>query len=251
MPVYSYRMMDQLRSSLGSLAASLFSKSPLILSDEEFLTAFIAPDHLPMLREVQEMCRPASTGWAHTSFINADGEPMQMQIQFGGTASVILPQYVRHGVQPTCPESIREKIETWVNERTNFGRAFGDVHDGLDYLNDTCGDVEAMTLLLPCLPSIMANITTDGDSKTNKKAQKLASIKRFGKLPRIPRQVTQRLAEASALVNAVTLMGDAETPTIPPRAACFTVQSLTASTRVNIFYQNSEPNTAVPVATFL
>lgn len=251
MAVYSYRMMQQFQSSLSNMATTLFSKSPLILSSDEFLAAFVLPDHLPMLKEVQDICRPAGTGWASTSFTTQDGEALSMQIQFGGVSPTILPQYVRYGIQPTCPDDIKDRINAWIAERMAFGRAFGDVYDGLDYLNENCGDAEAMALMLPCFASIMANVTTDAESKTNRKAQKLASVKRFGKLPRIPRQVTTRLAEASALVNAVTLMGDAQTPELPRHAACFTVSAVSGLTRPNIFYQNAEPNTPVPVATFL
>lgn len=251
MAVYSYRTLEQLRSSLSGMAATMFSRSPLILTGDEFLLAFVDADHIPMLKQVQDICRPASTGWANTVFHTADGEMVSMQIQFGGTAPVILPQYVRHGLQPTCPQDIKDKINTWLVERVNFGRAFGDAHDAIDYLNENCGDIEAMSLMLPCIPSIMANISTDAESKQVKKAQKLASIRRFGKLPRLPRQVTQRLAEVSALVNAVTLMQDAPVPEIQRYAACFTVRELTGSLRTNIFYQNADPNTPVPVAAFL
>ena len=251
MPVYSYRMIEQLQSSLSNMAATMFSRSPLILTGDEFLTAFVDAEHIPMLKQVQDICRPAVAGWANTIFYAADGESVEMQIQFGGTAPVILPQYVRHGLQPTCPQDIRDKVDTWLAERVNFGRAFGDVQDAITYLNDNCGDIEAMTLMLPCIPSIMSNISTDGESKAVKKAQKLASIRRFGKLPRLPRQVTQRLAEVSALVNAVTLMQDAPVPEIQRHAACFTIRQLSGSTRTNIFYQNAEPLTPVPVASFL
>jgi hypothetical protein len=244
-------MMDQFKTSLQSLAALMFTRSPLILSDDEFLAAFIEPSHLPMLKEVQEMCRPGLSAMAYTMMTSAEGDGMQMQIQFGVSAPVILPQYIRHGLQPTCPQAVRDKFDAWMAERVNFGRAFGDAHDALEYLNDNCGDVEAMTLMLPCLPSIMSNTSEDGDSKAVKKAQQLTSIKRFGKLPRIPRQVTQRLSEVSALINATTLMKDAPVPDIKRHYASFSLKELTASTRTNIFYQNAEPNTPVPVASFL
>ena len=251
MPIYSYRMMEQLRTSLSGLATLMFTRSPLVLSDEEFLAAFIEPSHLPMLREVQEMCRPALSGWAQTMLTATDGTAYDLQIHFGGTASVILPQYIRHGLQPTCPQAVVDKIASWLSERVHFGQAFGDARDALDYLNDNCGDVEAMTLMLPCLPSIMSNISEDGENKAVKKAQKLASIKRFGSLPRLPRQVTQRLSEVSALVNATTLMKDAPVPEMQRHYACFTMRETVTPNRVNIFYQNAEPNTPVPAANFM
>ena len=251
MTVYSYRMLDLLKTSLENMAATLFSKTPLILGADEFLAAFVDPNHIPVLKQVEELCRPQTAAQATTILHTDDGEPLNMQIQFIGAAPVILPQYVRHGLQPTCPQEIKDKVTSWVAERVNFGRAFGDAQDAITYLNDNCGDVEAMSLMLPCLPSIMAGISTDGDSKTVKRAQKLTAIKRFGKLPRIPRAVTARLAEASALVNAVTLMQDAPMPTLVRYDAHFKVANLGGSQRINIFYQNEGPNTPVPVASFL
>lgn len=250
MPVYSYRMIESLNSSLSSMALTLFNKTPLILGADEFLAAFVNPDHVPTLKQVEEMCRPAHVTWAKTTLTTEDGESLEMQIQFIGKSPVILPEYVRYGMQKTCPQVIKDKIATWVSERVNFGRAFGDVTDAITYLNNTCGDVEAMALMLPCLPTIMAGLSTDGDSKAVKRAQKLTSVKRFGKLPRIPRQVTQRLAEASALVNAVTLMQDAPAPAMVRFDACFSATTMSNMRRTNIFYENVE-NVPVPVASFL
>ena len=251
MPVYSYRMIQNLTSSLNSMAATMFNKTPLILSGDEFLAAFVDPEHIPMLKQVHEICKPMTGTWASTVLFSPEGETLNMQIAFAGSAPVILPQYIRHGLQPNCPPELKAKIDAWVTERVNFGRCFGDALDAVSYLNETCGDVEAMTLMFPCLPSIMAGMSTDGDSKVVKRAQKLTSIKRFGKLPRIPRQVTQRLAEVSALVNATTLMQDAPMPEFKLHDAQITVQSVVRSSRVSIFYQNAEPNTAVPVASFV
>lgn len=251
MPVYSYRMIQSLTDSLGTMATTLFSKTPLILSGDEFLAAFVDPEHLSMLKQVHEICRPTVPSYASTVFFAEGGETLQMQIAFAGNAPVILPQYIGHGLQATCPQEIKAKVDAWLAERISFGRAFGDAQDAIGYLNDNCGDVEAMTLMLPCLPSVMAGISTDGDSKVVKRAQKLTSLKRVGKLPRIPREVTQRLAEASAIVNATTLMQDAPMPTFKRFDAMFSVTSASGPARANIFYQNAEPNTAVPTASFL
>lgn len=251
MAVYSYRMIESFRSSLSSMAATLFSKTPLVLGADEFLAAFVAPDHISMLKQVEEICRPTVTAYAATTLQTADGERLTAPIAFVGKAPVILPEYVRHGMQPTCPQEIKDKIAAWIAERVNFGHAFGDVHDAIGYLNETCGDVEAMALMLPCLPSIMAGLSADGDSKVVKRAQKLTSVKRFGKLPRLPRQVAQRLSEASALVNAVTLMQDANPPAQVRFDAHITVSAIASSQRVSIFHQHTESNAAVPLASFI
>jgi hypothetical protein len=250
MAVYSYRMIELLSTSLNTMASTMFSKTPLILGGGEFLEAFVDPNHVPMLKQVEEICSPPNTTWAHTSLQTEDGESLDMQVQFIGKAPVILPQYIRHGLQPTCPQHLKDKINAWVTERVNFGRAFGDAQDAIVYLNESCGDVEAMSLMLPCLPAIMAGISNDGDSKVVKRAQKLTTLKRVGKLPRLPRQVTQRLAEASALVSIVTLTQDAPMPAVVRYDAHFTVKNMVNSRRVNIFHHES-PMQAAPVASFI
>jgi hypothetical protein len=251
MPVYSYKMTETLTQSLADMANLLFEKTPLVLSGEEFLKAFVDPEHITMLKQVQEICRPALHSYASTTLHSADGETLRIHATFIGSSPVILPQYVGSGLQPNCPDDIRNKIDAWIAERINLGRAFGDANDAIVYLNDNCGDVEAMALMLPCLSSVMANISSDGESKTVKRAQKLATIKRFGKLPRIPREVTQRLSEVSAIVNAVSMMKDAPDVSADRHSALFKMTGIGGSGRVNIFYQNPDPNTPVPVASFL
>lgn len=250
MPVYSYKMIETLSQSLEHMAGLMFEKTPLVLSGEEFLKAFVDPEHIVMLKQVQEMCRPGLHSYASTTLHSVDGETLSIHVTFIGSAPVILPQYVGSGLHPNCPDDIRNKIDTWIVERINLGRAFGDANDAIIYLNDNCGDVEAMALMLPCLPSVMANVSSDGENKVVKRAQKLATIKRFGKLPRIPREVTQRLSEVSAIVNAVSMMKDAPDVSADRHSALFKMTRVKGSTRTNIFCQNVEPNTPVPSAMF-
>ena len=251
MPVYSYKMIENLLHSLENMAGLMFEKTPLVLSGEEFLKAFVDPEHIIMLKQVQEMCKPSLMSHTSTTLHSADGETLRIYAAFVGSAPVILPQYVGNGLQPTCPDDIRRKIDAWIVDRTSLGRAFGDAYDAIQFLNDKCGDVEAMALLLPCLPSVMANISSDGESKIVKRAQKLTTIKRFGKLPRIPREITQRLSEVSAIVNAVSLMKDAPNLSVERHSALLKMSSIANSNRPNIFYQNADPHTPVQVARFI
>lgn len=251
MPVYAYKIMEQLNASLNGLAATMFAKTPLILSGDEFLSAFVHPDHVPMLKEVQELCKTTTGQSVLTIIDTADGERLNINVSFGGQAPVNMPQYVRHGMQPTCPESVRSKITAWVEERASFGRAFGDVQDALGYLNDNCGDARAMAVMLPCFATIMGGISTEGESVAVKRARKLTNVTAFGSLPRLPMQVKKRLSEAAAIVNASTLMSDAPYPTLKRHDAQFSFYNMERNVRTNIFYHSAEPNTPVPVATFI
>lgn len=249
MPVYSYKTIDQLNTSLDNLAGNMFAKTPLVLTGDEFLEAFVSPDHVPMLREVQDICKPGTGTLINTSLETADGECLTIRVEFNWQMPVIMPQYVRHGIQPTCPQGLRDKITAWVEERASFGRAFGDVKDALTFLNDNCGDARAMAVMLPCFATIMGGISTDGESSIVKRARKLTNVTSFGSLPRLPVQVKRRIAEAAAVVNASTLMSDAPYPVTKRYDATFRVDGIERNTRTNIFYFDNEP--VVATASFI
>lgn len=241
MPVYSYKTIEQLNSSLETLAVNMFAKTPLVLSGDEFLAAFVSPDHVTMLREVQDICNPGTGSVAKTSADTVDGERLALRVDFNWQMPVIMPQYVKHGVQPTCPQALRDRIDAWVEERASFGRAFGDVKDALVFLNDNCGDARAMAVMLPCFATVMGGISTDGESSIVKRARKLTNVTSFGSLPRLPVQVKRRITEAAAVVNASTLMSDAPYPVTKRFDATFSVSDVERNPRTNIFHFDNMP----------
>ena len=251
MSVYSYKMIDDLRTSLGNLAEKLYSKTALVLSPEEALEAFVHPDHVPMLREVQQICSPATNASYWTTLQCSNGVSLRAYMVFSGGSPVIMPRYIEHGLQPTCPDGVLAKIVSWVDQRLAYGMAFGDTIDAISWLNENCGDVRAMALMLPCLTTIMGNMSTDAESTAVRRARKLSQSSGFGSLPRLPVQVKQRLMEISAIVNAVTLMTDAPDITAPLHHALFAQARVNrgGTIRTNIFWGN-EPGSIVPQATF-
>lgn len=251
MSVYSYKMIDDLRTSLGNLAEKLYSKTALVISPEEALEAFVHPDHVPMLREVQQICSPSTGSGYYSNLQSSDGKSLHVVVSFTGGSPVIMPKYIEHGLQPTCSDGVRARIVSWVDQRLAYGMAFGDTIDAISWLNENCGDVRAMALMLPCLTTIMGNMSTDAESTAVRRARKLSQASGFGSLPRLPVQVKQRLMEISAIVNAVTLMADAPSITAPLHHALFGQARILRGgpIRTNIFWGN-EPGSIVPQATF-
>lgn len=237
--VFGNRMLSELETSLTNMASKVFSKTPLILSGDEFVAAFVNPDHVAPLRQVEELVGRIGTGaTTHTTLASANGENANIQVNFGGIAPIIMPQYVRHGLQPTCPGNVLAKITEWVEERFRLGAVFGDAIDALYYLNGTCGDLRAMSVMFPAMPTIMGAVSNDGDHRTVKRARKLTDSTGFGKLPKLPVTVKQRLIEVSAVVNATTLLNDAPDPTVNKHEAVFTLLTA-ASSRNNLFYDTT------------
>jgi hypothetical protein len=253
MPAFSTKRIESLISALERVANYYFSKMPLILSPEEIISAFVNPDHIAKLREVEELVGfVGRTDFQFTMHI--DGCSLPLRVGFNRRPPILLPQYVTGGLQPTCDEATLATIHGWAGERLRLGFAFGDVHDALNQLNYVCQDPNAMATLLPCLPYLMSMINDDEEAGTTKSARKLAQNKSVGRLPRLPLEVKQRLQEVSAIVNSASLLADAPIPETKPMHAVMSYDPYGrgfGQARTNIFYDNSGVNSAAPVASFL
>jgi hypothetical protein len=237
MAVYSGRSMLELTTSLSNMSRTFFSRMPLILEPDEFVAAFIAPEHVTKLREVEELIGFTGLNSCQAGVSSGSGVNLSLAIDFGIRPPIILPRYVVGGLQPTCPDHIRERIVHWVDERLRFGAAFGDAYDALLELNAICPDARTITTLFPCFPNILASISEDAEARTTKRAQALAQSKSVGVLPRLPREVKNRLQEVSAIVNSVALLKDAPLPETPRQHARLTRRedSSPTDTRYHIF----------------
>ncbi len=263
MAVYSYKMLRELENSLQEMAKAFFSRMPLVLSPEEFIDAFIAPDHVAQLKGVQDLVgeigRASGTMKLRYSPPDQPPNPVPVRFQFSNSAPLLIPRYVDGGMLLSCSPTTREKIEDWVSERVKFGYMFGDAYDALNWLNDECFDANTVTLLFPCYPTIMSRINPDAEATTNKRARALSGTKKAGQIPLLPREVKNRLQEISAVVNSVSLMEDAPDIVVPKHHAhisynteYFAVAAQPIANRINIFYQHRvTENTTVPISSFL
>lgn len=215
MAVYNYRIVDEIQYNIKQLGEMFFARTKMVLTPDEFIAAFIQPDHVSKLRDVQELVGFVGQNSLPTVLQSTAGGRYSTYLTFTGNAPIILPQYASKGVQPTCPEDVRAKIVGWVDERVRFGEAFGDAMDAIVALNESCGDAAAMRVMLPCLPTVMAAMNADQDHRTVKRAKKVAESKKFGSLPRMSQATKQRLIEVSAIVNSVAMVKDAPEVTAP------------------------------------
>ena len=208
MTAFSPKQFAELTGSLNSIASNFHDRTALTLTGDEFVDAFINPDHVEKLKDVEELVGMVASG-SFNSEITVGAELATVSVWFAGKQPIIVPRYTRHGLQPTASQAVRDKIEGWINERVRIGVAFGDAHDALRYLNDTCGDAKAVAVMLPCLVTIMSTVSTDPDSKTTQRARKIAAKSSFGTLPALPLEVKNRLREIAAVVNGAAMTTDA------------------------------------------
>lgn len=208
MTVYSARIMTDIQASLMSMASIMFAQTQLVLTADEFTSAYIAPDHVPKLKEMEQLVGFVGSTSMYTDGQTSTGVSMRLYFTFKSHPPIILPRYTASGMQPSCPEGVRSKITEWVDERYRLGCIFGDAIDALDYLNRHCGDARAMQLMLPALVTIMAKNSNFEEDRMVKRAKKLNDRSGFGTLPRMTPANRQRLKEVSAVINMAAMLPD-------------------------------------------
>lgn len=202
--------LDAMRESIRDRARRLFSTNDLELSSSEFITAFINPDHIEALAQVQEIVGQVGNSWCSTDlqakYSDGTSELLNFNVTFGSKPPIILPRYISSGIQISAPPDICEKLNTWVVERVRLGKIFGDAIDALNWLNNNCKDIRAIRTMFPALPVLLRDVATDEKSASARMALKLDAFKGVTTLPTLPREVRDRILEASNLVNATTLL---------------------------------------------
>ncbi len=202
-----WHTLDAIKTSIQNYAARLLSGSACILSPDDFVAAFIERDHIPVLKQVQELVGMVGNVSSVTRFVTSDGVHLNGHCAFANNAPpIILPHYVRNGLAPTAPDDVRSRIQNWVDERYRLGRMFGDAWDAINWLNDNCGNAAAIAVMFPALPTLLKNADSDPDAAIVKKAQRIASAKSFGSLPKLPREVKARMIECSDLILTVSML---------------------------------------------
>lgn len=236
MPVYSPKIMLDIKKSLESIAAHLTARTNLFLTGEEFIAAFVNPEHAPKLRDVQAMVGFVGSGSVHTNLYTSQDLKIRCYIGFRSNPPIILPRYVSNGIQPTCPPAIMEKLVEWADERYRIGCMFGDALDAIEYLNAESGDARAMAIMLPALVTIMAKNSTQEDDRMVKRAKKINDSKGFGSLPRMTPVNRERLKEISALINMAAMLESTPVPTLKNDGdGAVSLSTIPSSDRANIF----------------
>lgn len=215
MSVFTLNTITDLTGQVRVLANRFTNAHPLTITAREFIDGFIQPDHVPVLKQTEEICgRIGNTSSVSFFTETANRNGFRVVVSFAGEAPIIIPDYVRNGLRADAPADIRSKIQDWVEHRFNYGVLFGDAVDALFFLNEVCADARSMTVMLPILPTLMRNINAEADSRTAKRAKRLAELKSVGSLPILPRAVTQRLQDISHLMTAVNMIEGVERPRV-------------------------------------
>lgn len=217
---------SQTVTALAAKCGDALDKSPLYLTKDEYIEAFIHPDHVEKLREVYTLLGESRMEPAR-SVINCNqsdsDERVPVHVVYLASVDVIVPKYAETTMNFGTPAA--NKIVEWAAERRRLGMILGDAVDALSSLNEICGNALAMAVAFPALGSLMTRSSTfkeqamvDKDPVV-RRGRTIGSGKSIGALPTLPREVTERLRTASALVQALILSEDASVERPPTGTA--------------------------------
>lgn len=189
--------------SVKSMAARMTSTMHITLTSEEFIGTYIDPVHVPILHEAQNICGFVGNS---TSRISCGIPDALLSVYFLGEPPIILPDYIRNTMSPDAPHDVVLKVQDFVNERVSLGHKFGRAVDALYWLNSNCRDVGSFRVMFPALPALLATIDPDPKAPTSKRAVRLATVRSYAPLPVITSEARQALRDASALLQACSML---------------------------------------------
>lgn len=224
MPVLNYGQITEVLNTLKSVCSRTLSKSPCYLTREQFIEAFIQPDHVDKLREVHDLIGSPGAGGRNikvqTTITDAD-TPLVSYMSFLKNPGILVPDYIKSSYDPTTDAG--KVIMAWAAERREIGLLLGDAYSALSTLNEMCGNAKALALMFPALTPIMARVGASASGELNqdnplaKRARAISNAKSIGSLPSLPREVIERIRSASAMVSAM-IMAEEAVASIPKDA---------------------------------
>lgn len=209
--VMNTRRIEDLRTAIKWRANKYINATKLILTGDEFIDAFINPEHVDVLRKTQELTGPIGSRYYHSSSYRRDlhgvGQIGILSLNFQGNPPIIIPNYIEsNGVAVTAQQEIVAKIANYVAERNRIGHMFGLSYKIVHWLAQNCKDLRAARTLFPALTLIMKDAYPEPNSAGYRQAEKLQQASASENLPMLERERKNKFIEASNLLVATTLL---------------------------------------------
>ena len=222
--IFSPNRLDAIKAAFVSRASRLTRAQRHFLSNQDFVDAFIKPEHIPILKTTEEICGTiGNNGGVSTSLAVPESTYIvRVYLSFWkNKPPIIVPQYVAAG--PLDPNNFGvQGVVAWLTERVRQGVLLGDAYEALGYLNANCVDARAFRAVFPAIAVLVNDCARSEDAKDpmRKLAARIQGNQEVRTLPRLPREVMQRLIAASDLINASTLLEEQEVATPKDHMVC-------------------------------
>lgn len=241
MAIFHENTLQLLQEALINMLAETVQKVHIPLTREEFIEAFISQDHVQKLDDVHSMVGEVSMdrSFAFEVHANTPASPLY-PVQDGASAvkidctysnglPTLVPAYVKHGLQPTCPDALRTRIFEWAMVMDRYLLSVAIAKTMLPVLNHKCGNARALSLMFPAVSTILARVPDAGDHATKTRRKRIENLrskgaaimetKSIGEMPQFPRPVLALLQEASNTINSMVFLEKSPSPSIPRRGA--------------------------------
>jgi hypothetical protein len=217
MTIFNSTTMDTIEGAVKTLAGKIYTSQALMLTNEEFIEAFIDPEHRAILKTTAELVGSVGGDIGTGIQLLSPKGSLRTMAHYSGGAPIIVPLYVgKSGVGRWANPELAERITSWVSERIRIGMLFGSAIDALRWLNNSVGNAGAMKVMFPAFPAVLAYAASDKvadpnglyieDDRLAKRALNIANAKAFRTLPKLPPNVRNQIADVSALLLTATLM---------------------------------------------
>lgn len=206
MAIFSENMMVLIDQGIRNLAGNLTLSERLTLSPDEFVTTFIDPAHVPILKQVSELvCGINGMPYKYTYLHSSDGYKVAAVLNFTEASPTLIPDYIANGFQPSADPKVAERVQDWIDQRVRVGKLFGDAYDAIVYLNHNVGNAAALKVMFPAIITILMACdigqSQDLEPVTTKKAKQIQAAKSFGTIPKLPLEVKEHLMNVSSFIT--------------------------------------------------
>lgn len=225
--IFSPARLDLIKNAFVMRASKFFQVQAHMMTNQDFIDAYIRPEHVAILNTTREICGDVGghafgVGINHRAdFLGVRHAPVAMS--FVGAPPIIIPLYVSRASHDD-EHPVVVKLAEWLRERIRQGLLLGDALDSFAFLNNTCADARAFRVVFPAISLLVNDCARSDDPKDpmRKLAARIQGNQEVRTLPRLPREVMQRLIAASDIINTTSLMeADAEMPRVAGHVTCF------------------------------
>lgn len=224
-PCISYSYYYSIKNTATQVATDAFDKTACHLTNEEFIEAFLEPDHVKELSHVYDLIGGQTAENQHVLVPN-----MVAFMHFRKQPKIMVPKYIAHSLNRNSDAG--RKVVKWAERRRELGIMVADAVEIMDWLNVEAGNAKAFSLVFGALlPIMLAYNPHEPDNFLHTKARSIANTSAIGKIPRFTPEVTERVRECSAMMQAFMMTSDA--PNVIPADTCVTLTGYNGSSALN------------------
>jgi len=197
------KLLDEVQRRIKAIGENYYGLNEVRLTPNEFIQAFIMPEHVPVLMRASELCGGIAVNSSYPMKLHPENDPeVRVTLRLRGDCPVPIPTYVGNGLSEQCPSLLRDRIMSWVTDRVYAGDILGDLYDAITIFDRTLHNLRSFAIMVPCLPMIVQSLRNGSYEKILKKMGKGTDFK----LPNLPPEVAERVQKSNAFYTGLSML---------------------------------------------